>query len=641
MFTAMRIGLSGLRSTQQQLDVIGNNLTNSETLGFKSDRMTFADAFYRNYGSGTGPSGGLGGRNGAQVGLGVQIGSVDHSVAQGNLIQTGRALDIAIQGNGFFVLGDGESQYFTRAGSFSLDSAGNLVDGNSGLKVQDINGQGIVIDQDLVVPAQTTSLLQLAGNLPAVVTGPLAEIQESSTAYQDDQPPALTSTGSGATVDLSGLTLSFIVDGGNAQSVTVPAGTGAQTAAANAATLNTLLAASGLTNPPIVSTSGNELVFTGATTGDTGTIELGGGVAATLNLTGLKATGTSTDAVAATLINDLNSNASDYVPGDIIRIIGTDSTGASISVPFTFGAANDGDTFGALVNKIQGAFPDTAVQIVDGKIKVTANQTGENPLEIVLQDDVNSTGNSNFSLYSLNATRQGTGPDTKTSSITIYDSLGTAHVLTGTFERQENGTWNLAVSVPESEGSVVTGSPITGISFGADGSFQGSGSLSLDIAWTSNAAPQSLTLDLGSPGGFTGLTATAGANSAQFEQQDGYPSGTLVGIDVTGDGTIRGDFSNNQRLDLASIAIARFRNPEGLVKVGGTRFRLGDNAGQPILGAAQQAGAGTLVGGALEGSNVDTAEEFVKLIEAQRAFQGASRIISSADELFLDFLQIV
>jgi flagellar hook protein FlgE len=642
MFNSMRIGLTGLRATQSHLDVIGNNLTNSETFGYKSDRMSFADAFYRNFGSGSAPGASLGGTNGTQIGLGVQIGSVDHLVSQGDIIQTGRSLDMALQGRGFFVLSDGQQQYFSRVGTFALDSAGNMVDGRTGLKVQDLAGADIVIDQDMVLPAQPTTSLQFAGNLPAIPTGPLAEVQESAAPFADHQPPQLSTTGIGAgTVNLANQDLTLRINGGSTLTVNFPASATGLSGQPLVDAINVAIGTLGLSNPPVASLNGTEVDFLGGSTGPNASFEFGGAAATSLGIAGQLAEGSGTTAVGTTLINDLNANATDYVDGDQIRITGVNSDGDSVSSTFTFGAANDGTTLDDLITAVQTAFPDTTVQLSGGALQVTSNTTGENPLEIVLQDALSNTGASNFSTYALAATQEGTGPDTRTSTITIYDSLGASHTITGTFERQEDGTWNLGLSIPEDEGTISTGSPITGITFDSDGSFVGAGGLTLDVGWSNGAAAQSVTLDLGETGGFSGLTQTAAPASAQFEAQDGYPSGTLTGFEVTGNGVIRGNFSNNQSEELAQLGIARFRNAEGLVKEGGTMFRRGENAGEPIIGGAQENGSGTIVGGALEGSNVDTAEEFVKLIEAQRTFQGASRVISTADELFIDLLQIV
>lgn len=149
MIKGMYAGISGMKSQQTKLDVIGNNLANVGTTGFKSSRVVFKDMLYQNSSNAVGASNNLGGSNAKQVGLGVSIGSIDRIMAQGMMQPTGRALDVAMDGDGFFMVakgpvahqnGDieldtdgtiqdagGREIFYTRDGSLSLDSEGYLV----------------------------------------------------------------------------------------------------------------------------------------------------------------------------------------------------------------------------------------------------------------------------------------------------------------------------------------------------------------------------------------------------------------------------------------------------------------------------------------------------------------------------------
>ena len=149
MIRGMYAGISGMKSQQTKLDVIGNNLANVGTTGFKSSRVVFKDMLYQNSSNAVGASNNLGGSNAKQVGLGVSIGSIDRIMGQGMMQPTGRALDVAMDGEGFFMVakgpvahqdGDieldtdgtiqdagGRESFYTRDGSFSLDSEGYLV----------------------------------------------------------------------------------------------------------------------------------------------------------------------------------------------------------------------------------------------------------------------------------------------------------------------------------------------------------------------------------------------------------------------------------------------------------------------------------------------------------------------------------
>ena len=134
MLRSMYSGISGLRNSQTKLDVIGNNIANVNTYGFKKGRITFKDMVSQNMAGATGSSipatniGGVGGTNPRQVGLGAQIASIDTIATQGNLQTTNRTLDLGISGDGYFTVYDGSgTPFYTRAGNFYLDADGNLV----------------------------------------------------------------------------------------------------------------------------------------------------------------------------------------------------------------------------------------------------------------------------------------------------------------------------------------------------------------------------------------------------------------------------------------------------------------------------------------------------------------------------------
>ena len=127
MMRALFAGVSGLRNHQTRMDVIGNNIANVNTVGFKASRVTFKEAFSQLLESATRPLGGLGGINPIQVGTGMNVGSIDQLFTQGSLETTGQPLDLAIPGDSMFVLSNGSRQLYTRAGNFQLDALGNLI----------------------------------------------------------------------------------------------------------------------------------------------------------------------------------------------------------------------------------------------------------------------------------------------------------------------------------------------------------------------------------------------------------------------------------------------------------------------------------------------------------------------------------
>ncbi|MEM8835405.1 MAG: flagellar hook-basal body complex protein [Planctomycetota bacterium] len=175
--TALFTGLSGLNANARRLDVIGNNISNVNTVGFKSNRMLFAPTFSRNFSLGTAPSGSSGGTNPGQIGLGVSIAGTQRNFNNGAIAATGVSTDLAIEGSGFFMVERAGERFFTRSGAFQTNSTNELVN-LSGDRVQ-----GYLVDQnfqivenditDLSIPvgrmtlAEATRDVSLSGNLDA------------------------------------------------------------------------------------------------------------------------------------------------------------------------------------------------------------------------------------------------------------------------------------------------------------------------------------------------------------------------------------------------------------------------------------------------------------------------------------------
>ncbi|HLR41973.1 MAG TPA: flagellar basal body rod protein FlgG [Pseudogracilibacillus sp.] len=148
MLRSMYSGISGMRGFQTKLDVIGNNIANVNTAGFKKGRMTFQDMMSQTSQGAQAAEGQRGGVNPIQVGLGSQIGSIDNVHTQGFLQSTGRGLDLAIEGDGFFVVNGGEGDKYTRTGNFYLDDNGDIVDENGNYLLQEGNNIQINIPGD-------------------------------------------------------------------------------------------------------------------------------------------------------------------------------------------------------------------------------------------------------------------------------------------------------------------------------------------------------------------------------------------------------------------------------------------------------------------------------------------------------------
>jgi flagellar hook protein FlgE len=640
MSTSFIAALGGMRANQSWIDVIGNNLANANTPGFKGSRALFADLFSITLRPGTPPDGGIGGTNPLQQGLGVQLAAVDRRLNQGALNTTGRTFDLALQGRGLFALTDGTQTLYSRVGAFGLDATGNMVDLRTGYRVLDAAGQPFAIDTRSVFAPSATTNVGFSGNLPRTVTGPLAEELTTSSALHEGTAAAMAGTLGGPFTIPAGetWTMELTVNGGAPQDVSI-AGTGAPLT-----TQDIVDEINQQTEDLVASVGvGGEVVLTSERSGTAASVKVvpGTGGKDLKSLLGLAdfVQGTETTATSTTDLNDLTTNLSNYANGDIVQVAGTDGDGTPVVASFVYGT--DGTTVGDLTSFLETRFAQSTVAFdtATGEITVTSDTTGEAELSLSLTDGAGQAGRSNWAASFFAVTTNGTGPDKVTTSTEVFDSTGASHVLTFDYERQADGSWNLRVSLPSEEGTVVAGA-IDGITFNDDGSIATPTSGTIDVQF-GTLGTQSIALDLGTSGQFEGLTQFGNPASVVSDEQDGWGAGELASLEVQLDGTIQGFYTNGQTQAVGSFGIATFANEAGLEEVGDTYFRTTANSGARILGAGGLAGAGDVVGGALEASNVDTAEEFVHLIQAQRGFQANARVITVQDELLSEIVNVV
>jgi flagellar hook protein FlgE len=180
MMRSMFSGVTGLRNHQIKMDVIGNNIANVNTVGFKKSRVIFQDTLSQTMRGAASPQGNRGGTNPMQVGLGMTIASIDTIHSPSNAESTGNMTDMAIEGEGYFIIGEGLDMYFTRAGNFGFDRNGNLINTANGLKVmgwQDTTNyevpkdkspqsiRSIEIRKGMMIPASATTGISFAKNL--------------------------------------------------------------------------------------------------------------------------------------------------------------------------------------------------------------------------------------------------------------------------------------------------------------------------------------------------------------------------------------------------------------------------------------------------------------------------------------------
>jgi flagellar hook protein FlgE len=188
MMRALFSAISGMRNHMSYMDVVGNNIANVNTTAYKSSRVTFQDILGQTIRGASSPQNGRGGTNPAQIGLGMNLGAIDNIMGQGSLQSTGKLTDFAVQGDGFFVVSDGQQNFYTRDGAFDIGVDGGLVNPSTGLRVMGwaADSTGTVDTQTPMTPleipfgtrisAQPSKNMTMAGNLdsgtPTYSAGP-------------------------------------------------------------------------------------------------------------------------------------------------------------------------------------------------------------------------------------------------------------------------------------------------------------------------------------------------------------------------------------------------------------------------------------------------------------------------------------
>ena len=278
--------------------------------------------------------------------------------------------------------------------------------------------------------------------------------------------------------------------------------------------------------------------------------------------------------------------------------------------------------------------------------------TAAQPDEIIIPPGVlrDPTATTSFQALS-NLDASATVADTFTTTIQIIDSLGAPHLATITYTNTAAGAWNYDITVPGAEiTGGVAGTPFSvangTVGFDALGILNAvDGAAPADVAittptWVNGAAASAWSWNLVDPNGTPYLSGFATESSTSSIAQNGNQAAQLQTISVDKQGNIVATFGSGQSVKLAQLAMASFNNPKGLFKLGANLYGESGAAGLPNIGTAGSGGKGTLIGSALETSNVDIAEEFTKMILAQRGFQASARTITVSDELLLETLNL-
>ncbi len=234
------------------------------------------------------------------------------------------------------------------------------------------------------------------------------------------------------------------------------------------------------------------------------------------------------------------------------------------------------------------------------------------------------------------------------TSLNVFDSIGLTHAIKLTFTRSSPTVWSWSATIPAEDLGGTAGSPPTEVGSG-DLNFDTIGNVvppatapTIDIAGlASGAADMAITFNLTDKLG-KGLITNYGASSAVSSTvQNGYGASSMADIRIESDGLIVGTTEGGQTIKLAQLALANFPNVDGLAKYSGSTFVAFTSSGEPSIGMAGTGGRGTLVGSALEKSNVDMAQEFINLITAQKAYQASSKIITTTNDLYQESVNLI
>lgn len=361
--------------------------------------------------------------------------------------------------------------------------------------------------------------------------------------------------------------------------------------------------------------------------------------------------GSGAAAGADTALTDLRSAGDPavvlFAEGDTITVSGVEKGERQLPSQ-TFVVGTDGTTLGDFADWLEGILGiqdadglpgEPGVSIQNGTLVITSNTGEQNALSIDATD-ISSDNADTAVPFSLTQTAEANGEGV-TTAFTVYDSLGTPVVISATFALESKSatgvTWRFYLEVPEAEG----GSRVLGtgtVSFDTEGNFLAAtgNEVNLDRAGTGASSPLAFTLDFSNIHGLS----TQGSNVIMAEQ-DGFPPGTLSSFGIGPDGTINGTFTNGLTRVLGQVALAVMPNAAGLVEQSDNLYSLGPNSGSPTVTAPGLFGAGSVIGGALELSNVDLAQEFIGLITSSTGFQAASRVISTSSDMLDQLLLIV
>ena len=518
--------LSGLNAASKSLDVIGHNIANSGTTGFKASRAEFSEAVASALGSSSGES----------YGIGVEMAGVTQLFKQGNISPTGNNLDVAINGNGFFVVRqlDGTDAY-TRSGNFRVDDDGYLrtISGDSvlGYPVNLEDGKvltsgervSMVFPTGKPIPAQQTSRVTVDVNLDARANNAAGD----STATPPIAPTPRATYGT-----------SFSVY--DQQGTSVPVNLYFEKSAANQWTmfnkLDDMAAVPPVINAPVGFMQMNSVGQ-----------PIGMGIAGELDM----------DAIVIT------------------PATATDPQKGTLTQPFSY-------------NYIDANESDPAKRNKTLPVERVWTYTYNTPATTTPPTDP----------HIVSATYEDFYMPTGATAPVAFSATDPAALAEGTSTGESALAFDLPVNVDSSKVNPNQLDPFT---------------VNLNLS---------------------GITQFGTGFSVSKLSQDGFASGSLTNISISDDGTIVANYSNGIKRSEGQLAMADFRNVQGLAAIGGDKWAKTPESGEEIPGTAKSGTFGSLIAGALEESNVDLTAELVNMMTAQRAYQASAQAIKTQDQVF-------
>jgi flagellar hook protein FlgE len=696
--SAMRTALTGMTAAETTIDVVGNNLANANTVGFKGSQASFATQFLQTQSLGSAPTPSSGGTNPRQVGLGTMVADISPNFSQGTIQISSSPTDFAIQGDGFFIVRTltGE-QCFTRNGVFKLNSdnemttvTGERVLGygvNSAFQLQTSQLVPIAIPIGAASAAKATQNVFFDGTLSS--QGELADaakIIQTDTLYNGnytapvDKPDNATAAGG-----LTGTYSYYITYRNTVSGLESRPGDviGPISLAGNRVNFSNFPVpdpAEGwdqiclYRNAPSTS-AGNSRFFqvtqfaTGAgasysdNTPDTDLYTNETTHTNEINFVGPKVN-------EDTHVLDLvHSDGTPYFSGEGDLHFTAQKGGANIFAEGTYKDFRIDDTTTVLdfmnfvtestgiqsgsgipdsrdlVHPSSGNIPPGGRITSDNRIQFTSNNGATNGVSLQVTDlnfvpDTGTAGTINMPFSSYQDARG----NSVAANCLVYDSLGinlNAN-FTAVLESRDSTATTYRWFADSRDNHLPDGAPNIAVGTGLI-KFDGSGNI---ISTSGNSiaiyrqgypstSPLICNLD------FTKLSGLAMQNSSwSISNQDGFGPGTLTNFTVDNNGLVRGVFSNGVTQNLAQMRLTRFSNPAGLEQKGQNLFGQGANSGLPLEGNPGERGLGTLVSGAVELSNADIGSNLIELITASTMYRSNTRTITTVQQMMDELLSL-